>query len=76
MIDKNDFITLSDNNKYLVVSKVEYQNATYLYLADIVDNINIKFVLVYNDTVIAVNDNELLKKLFKLIVSDLKLDLT
>ena len=57
-IDKNDFVTLSDNVKYLVVSKVRYRDLDYFYLVDVVDNSNIKFVTIDNDNVIEVNDNE------------------
>ena len=74
MIDKNDIITFN-NSEYLVISKVEYENLTYLYLVDIIDNTNIKFVSVDNDEVVIVTDNDLLNKLFKLIINDLKSDL-
>ena len=59
-IDKNDFVTLSDNIKYLVVSKVKYQDSFYLYLADIVDNSNIKIITIpyYIDKNIVVNAKE------------------
>lgn len=71
-INKNDFITLSDNIKYLVVSKVNYQNIEYYYLVDIVDNSNIKFVIFENDEVIDVENNEVLDEIFKLMIIDLK----
>ena len=71
-INKNDFITLSDNIKYLVVSKVNYQNIEYYYLVDIVDNSNIKFVIFENDEVVDVENNEVLDEIFKLMIIDLK----
>ena len=74
MIDKNDIITF-DNNEYLVVSKADYEDKTYLYLVDIDDNFNIKFVSIYDDEVTLIDDNELLNKLFELIINDLKMDL-
>ena len=43
MIDAKDIITLSDNNKYGVVSKKTIDNNVYYYLVDINDNRNIKF---------------------------------
>ena len=71
-INKNDFITLSDNIKYLVVSKVNYQNIEYYYLVDIVDNSNIKFVTFENDEVVDVENNGVLDEIFKLMIIDLK----
>ena len=43
-IQKGDLITLSNNKQYLVVSKIIYNSENYLYLVDINDNKNIKFV--------------------------------
>ena len=71
-INKNDFSTLSDNIKYLVVSKVNYQNIEYYYLVDIVDNSNIKFVTFENDEVVDVENNGVLDEIFKLMIIDLK----
>lgn len=71
-IDKNNILTLSNNIKYLVVSKVIYEDVIYLYLVDIIDNSNIKFVCVNNDEVIDVTDELLLDKILKLFMIDLK----
>ena len=74
-IDKNDFITLSDNVKYLVVSKVKYNEIDYYYLVDIINNSNIKFVTFENDEVIDVDDKLVLDEIFKLMIIDLKQNL-
>ena len=37
-------MTLSDNNKYQVISKTIYEKITYYYLVDINDISNIKFL--------------------------------
>jgi len=71
-INKNDFITLSDNIKYLVVSKVNYQDMEYYYLVDINNNSNIKFVTFENDEVLDVDNSEVLDEIFKLMIIDLK----
>lgn len=75
-IQKNDILELSDNIKYLVVSKVLYKNINYLYLVDIVDNSNIKFVTVDNDEVVIVTDKFILDKLLNLFMIDLKKSLS
>ena len=66
-IDIKDLIALDDNNKYVVVSKIDYDDETYYYLTDINNNENIKF-LVQNkekpNSVFQVEDVELLRKLF------------
>lgn len=74
-IDKNDFITLNDNIKYLVASKVINENVNYFCLVDIVDNFNIKFVVLNDAEVIEVTDQKLLDKLLKLMIEDLRKEL-
>ena len=44
-VETKDIITLNDNNKYVVCSKVNYQNNGYLYLVDVNDKSNVKFGL-------------------------------
>lgn len=76
-IEIKDIITLSDNNKYVVTSKVNYQNNMYLYLFDINDNENIKFCLEQHKdnkiTVIEVEDKELIKELLPLFYNETKI---
>lgn len=72
MIDVNDIIRLSDNNKYLVASIINYENNIYLYLVDIINNSNIKFVELFDNQVIEVTDNSILDELLKLIVLNIK----
>ena len=71
-IDKNDVLTLSDNIKYVVLSKIDYKEDVYLYLVDILNNYNIKIVKLIEDSIIEVEDSYLLDKLFVKIVDDLK----
>lgn len=74
-IDKNDFITLSDNIKYLVASKVVYMGIDYLYLVDIVNDFNIKVVAIVGKKILEVNDSKLLDKILKSFIADLKKNL-
>lgn len=71
-IDKNDILTLSDNNQYIVLSKIYIAEEVYLYLVDILNNYNIKIVKLLEDSIIEVEDSCLLDKLIRQIVDDLK----
>ena len=42
-IEIKDVITLNDEEKYVVCSKVEYENNSYLYLINPINNEDIKF---------------------------------
>jgi len=68
MLNTNDIVKLSDGIEYLVVSKVNYQGGIYLYLINVADNTNVKFIELYDKEVIEVSDNSLLDELIKLIV--------
>jgi len=74
-IQKNDILELSDNIKYLVVSKVIYEDNEYFYLVNIVDNSNIKLLKYENNELISI-DNNILDKLLKLFVMDLNKSLS
>jgi len=69
-IRKNDILELSDNIRYLVVSKVTYENDEYFYLVDIINNSNIKFLKYENNELVSI-DNNILDKLLKLFAIDL-----
>jgi len=71
-IDKNDILTLSDNIKYLVVSKILYESETYLYLVDILNIGNIKIVKNINEDILIIRDEKILDKTLREIVTDLK----
>lgn len=56
----NKQITLEDNNTYVVIEQVEYNNSIYLYIANELDEDDTKFV--------EIKDNEIKKideQLFK-----------
>lgn len=76
MIKKGQILTLTDNNKYLVLSKVLYKNVNYLYLIDINDNTKFKICCENIDnnniSVSIINDNKLIEKLILLFTKDIK----
>lgn len=74
-VEKNDILTLSDNVKYLVVSKVMYEDFEYLYLVDIIDNFNMKFVKYENNELLKI-ENKNLNYIMKLFMNDLKNELS
>ena len=70
-----DTITLNDNNDYLVISKVNYENNTYYYLIDVLNNENIKFCVENkntNNSIIEVIDQSLIQTLLPLFVDKAK----
>ena len=69
-IKKNDVLTLEDNNEYVVVSKVTYDDANYLYIVDLNDVKNIKFVKENNDEVLEISDKDLISELIPLFIDD------
>ena len=58
-----DILTLSDNNRYVVTSKVNYENKTYYFLVDEHNSGNLKFCYEYNDGLIEIEDKDLATKL-------------
>lgn len=72
-LNKNDVIKLSDNNSYLVLSKVLYNNIYYFYIVDILDNSNVKIVSITYNNIIDIKDDEILDEVIKLIIFDLRL---
>ena len=71
-INIKDILTLSDNNKYIVVSKVYYNDKDYLYLVDVDNNNNLKFCYLDSDELVEINDKELNTKLLPLFFEKVK----
>ena len=75
-IDIKDVITLSDDNKYVVCSKTNYNNNNYLYLIDIIDNSNVKFGLekIQGEriSIIEIDNEELISTLLPLLYNNAK----
>lgn len=78
-IEFKDIITLDDNKKYVVASKINYENKDYIYIIDISDYSNIKVAEVKNDgvqiriTIIDYHKQELLNKIIPLFLKESKI---
>lgn len=68
IINIKDTLTLDDNNEYVVVSKVNYENKNYYYLLDKNNNENVKFCYEENEELVEIDDKELTTKLLPLFV--------
>lgn len=71
-INIKDVITLDDNQKYVVVSKVFYENKNYYYIIDKDNFKNIKFVYEDKDELVEFNNKELITKLLPLFYEQVK----
>ena len=78
-IEYQDVITLSDKNRYVVASKVNYNNSTYVYLVDIDNNTNLKFAELEENNSLSeldsVRDEELINQLIPLLYNSSKGDI-
>lgn len=72
MINIKDTLILDDDNEYVVVSKVNYNNITYYYILDKYDNSNVKFCYQNDDELIEISDEALIKKLIPLFFEEAK----
>ncbi len=70
-----DLITLSDQNKYVVVSKIEVSSKIYFYLIDINNYENVLICYLENNKLKEVKDEELVKQLIKVFSAELKDDI-
>lgn len=73
--DVEDEITLSDDKKYLVASKVSYEGKVYYYLMDVNDYSNLKFCYENEGKLTQIQDNEMIKVLLPLFISNMREDL-
>lgn len=71
-IDIKDVITLNDNNEYIVVSKLEYENELYFYIININNDSDIKFLKLNhkNNKLIEFNNSQVLHKLLPLFLKE------
>ena len=67
-VEYQDIITLSDENKYVVASKVNLNNSRYVYLVDINNNKNLKFVEIEQDGFLSELDSDIDKELIKQLI--------
>ena len=71
-IEVRDLITLSDNNKYVVSSKTNYNGINYYCLVDINKAKNLMFCYEDKDELVEINDKELVNKLLSLFYESSK----
>lgn len=73
-IEIKDVVTLNDDIRYAVVSKVNYENNVYYYLTEINNVTNIKFLVENKErnSLVEVEDKELIQKLLPLFVKESK----
>lgn len=71
-LNENDIIKLSDNNIYLILSKVLYNDFYYFYIVDILNNSNFKIVSIESDNIIEIKDSKTLDEVIKLMIFDLR----
>lgn len=76
-IDIKDIITLSNKHKYLVVSKINYNEEIYYYVADVNNNSDIKFLREKkeNNSLVEVKDKEFIEELLPLFLEKTKIAL-
>lgn len=67
-----DIVTLSDDNKYQIISKTVYEDTVYYYLVDINDISNIKFLYENVDKLTELEDQELIKILLPRLFNEIK----
>lgn len=69
-INIKDTLLLSDNNEYVVINKLNYNDKTYLFLVS--KNMeDIKFCYQDNDEVVLVENSDTIKNLMALFLKDL-----
>jgi hypothetical protein len=74
MFNEKDILTLSDDNKYAVVSKCSLDNKIYYYLMDI-DSLSVKFCFERNNKLVEVNDRDELERLVSIFSKNMRKEL-
>lgn len=67
-MEMRDIVTLDDNNKYAIISKINYEEKKYYYLVDINNPENLMFCYENKGDLVKLNDAELIKKLLPLFL--------
>ncbi len=63
--NKDYILTLDNNNRYVLVSNINYDNKAYIYLANIDNPLDIIIGQLIDDEITIVEDEKLLKELLK-----------
>lgn len=72
-IEINNLITLSDKNEYVIVSKANYNNKVYYYIADINNQKNLKFCYIQNDELVEIKNSQLIMQLISIFKENIKI---
>lgn len=67
-MDIKDVVTLDDNNKYVIASKINYESKNYYYLVDIKNPVNLMFCYEVNGELVEIDDKSLITKLLPLFI--------
>ncbi len=71
-INIRDILTLDDDNRYVVVSKIYYNGKDYLYLVDTENNENLKICYLNGDELVENNSKDLNTELLPLFFGKVK----
>lgn len=66
-ITVDSIITLENDEKYIVIDKIMYQNINYYFIVDINDEKNFKFCYIENDELVETKNDNLIGVLMLLI---------
>lgn len=70
----NQVITLKNGLKFVVLSKIDYEEEKYLCLSSYDDNVNIIFTrIIDNDRIVPVEDGNLIVDLLEKVKKEIKL---
>ena len=67
-MEMRDIVVLDDNNKYAIISKIDYEQKKYYYLVDINNVENLMFCYEDKGDLVNINDAGLIKKLLPLFL--------
>lgn len=67
MFEKGDFLTLSDDNEYVVADLYRDGTIIYIYLVDINDNQNVIFARLENDEIVEIVDQDELDNVIRAV---------
>ena len=72
MIEIGDYLTLSDGIKYVVISRVNYNNKVYYALMDMNNKTNISYCYSDENAMVFINNNDVSEELLKLFYIESK----
>lgn len=67
-----DVVVFDDDNEYVIASKVDYNNKTYLYLSDVNNSGKVMFGYLDNDDIVEIKDSKLIKELLPMFLESSK----